>query len=262
MKPGFRDELSRKLATLLEATDAAPPPGATEAAQQRLLVRVQGTRSRTSPVQARWLAAASATVLAVIVVAFPLLIDQGAAFADVQRHFRDFRTLSVQVEQRHGGRVNQRSRTVVDARGVLRTDVGSELSVVVDPVRGRVLTLLHGPRHAMTMPLEQATGGPDMALEWLSQIRDFKGQAQRLEHTRTIDGRTAHGWALDVSGTRLVLWADRDGLPLAMETGDPNGLEIHYRFRFDVPLAPEYLSSDVPAGYQLAEEDRSSGGAA
>ncbi|GHA86414.1 hypothetical protein [Cognatilysobacter bugurensis] len=256
MRSGFRHELSRRLVAWVDASDAAPPLGATEAAQQRLLARVHSARSRPGPVRAHWLAAASAAVLAIVVLALPLWTEQGTAFADVQAHLRDFRTLSMQVEQRHGDRVIQRSRTVVDARGVLRTDVGAELSVVVDPVRGRVLTLQHGPKHAMTMPLEQAAGGPDAALKWLAQIRNFKGQAQRLDSTRTIDGRVAHGWALDISGNRMVLWADRDGLPLAMENGGPGGLEIRYRFRFNVPLARGYLSSDVPGGYRLVDEDR------
>ena len=156
-----------------------------------------------------------------------------------------------------GGRVVQVSRMVVDDRGVLRTDVGDQLSVVVDPVRGRLLMLQHGPRQAVSMPLQQADRRPGASLDWLAGIRDFKGRARKLERTREIDGHVANGWVLDVAGNRLVLWADRQGVPLALETGAAGGMEIHYAFEFDAALEPGFLSSDIPPGYRIAAEDGS-----
>ena len=85
-------------------------------------------------------------------------------------------------------------------------------------------------------------------LSWLDDVRIFKGQATPLLYTLIIDGRTAHGWTLQVGGTTMKLWADADGLPLAMRQLG-GGLEIDYRFEFDRPIAPGLLSSDVPAGY-------------
>ena len=255
MSKRFRDELDPTTADSLEAIDAPPPPGAAQVAQQRLLDRMQGTARPTRPARVGWLAVATTAVLAMVVVALPMLLDQGRAFAAVQAHFRDFTTLSMHVEQRVGGRVVQTSRMVVDDRGVLRTDVGDQLSVVVDPVRGRLLMLQHGPRQAVSMPLQQATSRPGASLDWLAGIRDFKGRARKLEDTRVIDGRTANGWVLDVAGSRLVLWADRQGVPLALETGAAGGLEIHYAFEFDTELEPGYLSSDIPRGYRIVAGD-------
>jgi len=76
-----------------------------------------------------------------------------------------------------------------------------------------------------------------------------------LPDTRIIDGRTAHGWRLQVSGTTMELWADADGLPLAMRQLGGGGLEIDYRFEFDRPIAPGLLSSDPPVGYAPVAPD-------
>lgn len=251
------NELPHSLSAWIDAIDVAPPADATARAQQRLLARLHGApNNRTAPLATRWLAAtASAAVIAIAIIAAPLLGDRGSAFAQVQQHLRDFTTLSMRMEQRFGGRVIQQSRTVVDARGLMRTDVGDQISVILDTTQGRMLVLQHGPRQAMSVPIEQADGDPDEALDWLAEIRDFQGKADLLEETRTIDGRSARGWALEVEGTPVVLWADHDGLPLAMEAGGTGGLEIRYRFRFDLPIEPGYLSTAVPAGYQLVGED-------
>lgn len=257
MSTRFRNELDSGTAASLEAIDSPLPSGAAQAAQRRLLDRMQGAARPTRLARVGWLAAASTAVIAMVVVALPMLFDQGRAFAAVQAHFREFTTLSMHVEQRMGDRVVQTSRMVVDDRGVLRTDVGDQLSVVVDPVRGRLLMLQHGPRQAVSMPLRQTGSRRDASLDWLAGIRDFKGQARKLEQTRVIDGRTANGWVLDVAGNRMVLWADRQGVPLALETRAAGGLEIRYAFEFDVALEAGYLSSDVPPGYRIAAEDGS-----
>ncbi|MCC7250028.1 MAG: hypothetical protein IT473_15505 [Lysobacter sp.] len=58
----------------------------------------------------------------------------------------------------------------------------------------------------------------------------------------------AHGWLLKLPGGDMTLWADDDGLPLAMRQQGGGGLEIDYRFEFDRPITPGWLSSDPPAG--------------
>lgn len=250
----FHYELPHGLAGAVDALEAPPSAAEAQHAQQRLLVRLGAARtSRAAPM--RWWATAAASVLAMVVVAVPLLSHQGGAFAKVQAHFRDFSTLSMEVEQRFDGGVLQASSMLVDQQGVLRTDVGDALSVIVDPVRGRVLMLQHGPRAAVSFPLELAGQPPDDGLGWLEEIRDFKGKARRLEETRVLDGEVAHGWALEAEGIPMVLWVDGAGLPLALETEGAGGLSVHYRFAFDVEIPPGYLSSDVPEGYQLVEPD-------
>ena len=152
------------------------------------------------------------------------------------------------ITQRYNGQPLQTSHSIVDARGVVRTDVGDQLSVIVDAPHGRVLTLLHAPRQAMIATIPKDKPADDEALSWLDDVRDFKGQATPLPDTRIIDGRTARGWSLQASGTTMELWADADGLPLAMRQLGGGGLKIDYRFEFDRPIALGLLSSDVPTG--------------
>src|SRR5690606_40817037 len=108
---------------------------------------------------------------------------------------------------------------------------------------------------AMSFPIEAGDAPAEDELGWLDQLREFQGEARQLEATRVMDGKVAHGWALDVEGTPIVLWVDGSDLPLAMETGGEGGLSIHYRFAFDVDLPPGYLSSEIPEGYQPVERD-------
>lgn len=254
MNSRFHNELPQGLAAAVDALGAPPLAAQEQGAQQRLLGRLRAARApRAAPI--RWWATAAASVLVVVLAAVPLLSDRGSAFANVQAHFRDFQTLSMQVEQRAGGEVLQTSRMVVDQQGRLRTDVGDMLSVIVDPVRERVLMLQHGPRAAVSFPIDVADQPKDAELDWLEEIRDFKGQARRLEETRVVDGQVAHGWALEAGGIPMVLWVNEEDLPLSLETAGGEGLSVSYRFAFDEAIPAGYLSSDIPEGYQLVERD-------
>lgn len=266
MNRRFDHELSDPLAASVRSADAVPDD-AVEDAQARLLARLQVAPRRPAQAGARtwWMAAAATLMIAVAVVATaPMLPGNGDAFAAVQARFHHFDTLAMTIVQHFDGQPLQTSRTVVDARGVLRTDVGDELSIIVDPVRGRLLTLLHGPREAMLAPIPKApsldthgTGvqaSQDSTLSWLEALRTFKGEATPLPGTRIIDGHLARGWRLSTQGATMELWADTDGLPLAMRQLGGGGLEIDYRFEFDQPIPPGYLRSDPPPGYALLQQ--------
>jgi hypothetical protein len=243
--------LAKAVAALPEAADAA-----VDAAQQRLAARLAQAPRAPRARAGRWLAvAASAAAALVLVVALPLFTGGGDAFAAAQQHLRTFQRLAMDVTQRYRGEVIQTSRTVVDAQGVLRTDVGTQLSVIVDPPRGRVLTLLHEPREALLVAFAPAPMAPADPLQWLQDVRDFQGQATALPETRMIDGRVAQGWQLDVRGSRLVLWTDRDGLPLSLQMQGGAELQIDYRFEFEPDLPEGLLSSDIPAGYTEVTPD-------
>jgi hypothetical protein len=274
MNHRFEDELSVSLKARVLSVDATEHDPAVDtaadAAQVRLLAQMQRARHQNARLQhARkptrtlsfaasrggWAVAASLMIALAIGIGVPMLSGNGDAFAAVQARFRDFETLSMTITQRFGSRATQTSRTVVDARGVLRTDVGDQLSVIVDAPRGRVMTLLHEPRQAMIAPIPKATAAQDGALSWLEELRAFKGDATRLKETRVIDGRTAHGWLLTLPGGTMTLWADDNGLPLAMQQTGGGELEIDYRFVFDQPIPAGYLSSDPPAGYTPVAPD-------
>lgn len=249
MTQRHEEELSATLAAHVRSTDAVPED-AIDGAQARLTTRLQQKRKPArAPARAWWAVTATAVLAIAAIIAMPMLSGGGDAFAAVQAHFRHFDTLSMTITQRYNDKPLQTSHTIVDARGVVRTDVGDQLSVIVDAPRGRVLTLLHTPRQAMVATIPKNKPAADDALSWLDDVRNFKGQATPLPDTRIIDGRTAHGWTLQVSGATMELWADAEGLPLAMRQLGGGGLEIDYRFEFDRPIAPGRLSSDVPAGY-------------
>ncbi len=262
MNRRFDHELSAPLAASIRSADPVPDH-AVDDAQTRLLARMRAAPDRPARTAIRtwWMAAAATLAIAVLVVATsPMLPGNGDAFAAVQARFRNFDTLTMTIVQRVDGQPLQTSRTVVDARGVLRTDVGDELSIIVDPVRGRLLTLLHGSREAMLAPIpkrdDAATqASQDGTLSWLETLRTFKGEVTPLAGTRIIDGHRARGWRLSMQGATMELWADADGLPLAMRQLGGGGLEIDYRFTFDQPIPPGYLRSDPPAGYTQVAHD-------
>lgn len=269
MNHRYEEELSASLNARVRDMDAAADDPAVDtaadAAQARLLARLQRARLRyertptLAPSRAAsrgwWAVAASVMIALAVSVAVPMLSGHSDAFAAVQARFRDFNTLSMTITQRFGNRATQTTRTVVDARGVLRTDVGDQLSVIVDAPRGRVMTLLHEPRQAMIAPIPKAAAARENALSWLEELRMFKGEATRLKDTRIIDGRTAYGWRVALPGGAITLWVDDNSLPLAMQQTGGGELEIDYRFVFDQPIPPGHLSSDLPAGYTPVQPD-------
>ncbi|MFY2763164.1 hypothetical protein [Arenimonas sp. MALMAid1274] len=254
-------ELSPALARHVQAA-ADVPQDATDRAQLRLQQALRQPVRRPARARGWWAATASAAVALVLVLGLPLMSGGSDAFAAVQARLRNFQTLSLDIRQWHQDDLISTSRTRMDARGRLRTDVGAQLSVVVDPVRGRVLTLLHDSRQAIVSPV-QASGSARESTDWLQELREFQGQATPLPGSRMIDGRPARGWALEIKGQRMEIWADADGWPLQMQLGAPGGIRIDYRLTFDDPIAPGVLDSEVPPGYALVEgdDDSSAGGA-
>ena len=73
----------------------------------------------------------------------PLLFPGDADVAAVQAHFRQFTTLSMTIAQRLNGRPLQDTRTRIDARGIVRTDVGAARVATheIEPVLGTLADL-------------------------------------------------------------------------------------------------------------------------
>ena len=136
-------------------------------------------------------------------IGLPFLTGQGDAFAAVQAHFRDFRSLQMDVVQRHGDQVLITSRTRVNASGATRTDVGESLSIVVDPARGRMLTLLHEERRAIAaaIPAHAAATGKDIA--WLDELRRYTGTYRADEGQRLVATLEDAELAWTLSGSTL-----------------------------------------------------------
>lgn len=229
----------------LRDTHAAPER--IDAAQQRLEQRL----ARRAPSRAlRWPAVAAAAACAAVVVVAALFgtSKPALAFADVQRHFRDFTTLVTTMEQRVGS--GQVLRTTVSATrdGLVRVDVGTDLSTIVDSKAGTGTTLLHDAKRAFRFDVHGGDAGGE-SLDWIDELRAFQGRAELLPQARTIDGRVAHGWSLELAGTKTVLWAADDGMPLEMSLDAGAQSSLLMRFAFDVPIDPATFDTRVPAGY-------------
>lgn len=246
---------SRIDAHIQALSNATPSDHAVEAAQLKLARTVSAGRRATPAPAARrtgWIAFAATACAALALILVPLIVSErgGVAFAEVQKHFNTFRTLTMTVEQHSAGALMPAINVVLDDAGRVRTDVGTEVSVVVSPAEGQVLMLLHGGRSAMRFPIGVTDALPAQdALSWLDELRHFKGIATALTETRVIDGQTAHGWSLKIANAEIQLWARDDGLPLAMSVGEGLGLDLHFRFDFDAAIDPARLSTEIPAGY-------------
>jgi hypothetical protein len=233
-----------------------PAAEAVEAAQSKLDALIASTPAVRRPVRVGgWLAAAtSAGIVALAMLWLPLNPSAAHAFAEVQQHFRDFSTMRFDIEQRMNGRVMMKSRVSVTREGNVRTDVGNDISVIVNSAERRVLTLLHPARTAMETPL-RAPAKPDDALAWLDEIRNFQGEAKALPDTRMIDGHKAFGWELPIAGGNIVLWATDEGQPLEMIMGGSTPVQLDFHFEFEPRLPADWFSTKVPAGYSRAEAE-------
>ena len=218
-------------------------------AQRKLEQRL----ARLPPRRARrqwigWMTAAASACLVVALVMLPA--SNGVAFAVVQKHLSDFNTLSLTIEQQSQGIALPTIHVRMDRQGDVRTDVGDATSIVVSPRQRRMLTLLHGPRQAMVMPLDAAANRKlDDNLGWLDAIRRFQGQARPLPGHRVIDGIRTSGWALDTEGLHIELWADAEGLPRAIELNGGGLYSQHMQVAVDRPIDASVFSVLPPAGY-------------
>jgi len=236
-----------------------PDAAAVQEAQRKLEARLADVGSKSGARKTRrvggWLAAtASAAAVLVATLWLPLASTTALAFSDVQKHFSDFRTLRFEMTQTIGGQQAAPIRVATNRAGDARTDIGDDLTVIVNAAEHRVLTLVHDQRIAVQHPVGSEVGDVD-SLDWMEDIREFQGAATRLPQPREIDGKTAHGWQLRVQNLDIVLWATADGLPLEMQMKGSAEMRFDFRFEFDVPLPPETFSTAIPDGYSRAEAE-------
>lgn len=245
------NELTPGLASAVEAVlDVRPGQAELEQGQQRLhaaLARRSGRRRSAMG----WVAAVATTACAVVALSLVAVLGDGngAAFANVQKHFADFQTLVMRIDERREGRSEQNIVVAMTRAGAIRVDVGAELSVVVDTAAGQTLTLMHESRQALRfdIPGMDLPGMAD-ALGWIEEIRDYQGLAERLPEPRVINGRTAWGWTLDIDDVQVLLWATEDGLPLELSVNE--GALVDIGFDFDPPVESGLFSLAIPDGYE------------
>lgn len=246
--------------------DAVLEQSATEqqqrSAQERLVRRLRansGVRSpRSSRVRFAWAAAAVAVVMLGASLA-PLLTggSGGAAFAAVQKRFQEFKTLEIDMFVSAGGGLTPVTNILLDDQGHMRMNYGDRLSYVFSPKQGEMLQLFHPAKRAVRMHVTPGTDrDPQQSLEWLEDLRRFKGKAEPVPGEHDIDGVPVQGYRLTAGGQNMVLWATRDGEPVRLELrrgpeGDPR-TAIQLDFRFDRPLDPGTFSLEPPAGYEVS----------
>jgi hypothetical protein len=246
--------------TLERFVAAQPGADLVSAAQGRLDAAVAARVSVTQTRRGKrgvtgWLAAtASALVAAVAFVWLPLTPTPALAFSTVQEHLRDFRTLRVEMRQRVAGQEGTMTRISVTRDGKLRTDVGKDLSVIVNAAENRVITLVHEEHLAVESPLGADAGESD-SLDWLEDIRNFQGVAKRLPEPRLINGHRSYGWQLEVQSLTAVLWTTDEGVPLEMIMTGAGDMRFDFRFEYDVPLPAQTFSTAIPAGYSRAKAE-------
>lgn len=245
--------LSPRLDAHIASVRAGAPADALEAAQRRLDARL----AKATPRQRPWLGWMAAAATACMVLAIALLpTSRGIAFDVVQKHLRDFSTLTFVIEQRSHGEELPGIRVRMNRDGDVRTDIGTATSTIVSPRQHAMLTLLHDVHQAMPMPLGAgARQDADDRFAWLDAIRDFQGEATRLPGTRVIDGRVASGWSLETHGMHINLWADAEGLPLAVEINGGEILSQRMHVTLDAPIDPSVFSTRIPAGYHAMAPD-------
>jgi hypothetical protein len=200
-----------------------------------------------------WLAAAVSAGIAILTFLW-LPLMSAPTFAAVQEHFRDFRTMRFVIDQRVAGEQVIQTRVSMTNDGNVLTEIGDDVSVIVNSREKRVLTLMHSAHMAIVSPLVAGVEKDD-SLKWLKDIREFQGKAQALPEPRVINGEQARGWRLVVGGLDIVLWATDEGLPLAMTMNGEPRLALDFRFEFNVPLSAAAFSTEVPAGYSLGTQE-------
>jgi hypothetical protein len=256
MNNQFDHELSGPLAALVRSVDEAPST-ATSTAQERLIALMQSKAKPARSNSRRWLAfAATAAIALVITVIGPMLSGGGVAFAAVQNHFSHFDNLVMNITQSFKGQPIQSSEIIVNAQGITRTNVGKQLSIIVDPKQGRMLTLLHDSREAMLTSIPKSQPQAQSELKWLQELRNFKGEATPLPNKRIINGHSAQGWVLNLQGLKMEIWADADGLPLQMRQEGSTELLIDYSFEFDREDMDKQLNSVPPSDYKLVQPEK------
>jgi hypothetical protein len=128
--------------------------------------------------------------------------------------------------------------------------------VVVNTQEKRVMTLVKPEHIAVITPLPEP-GTKEDAMDWLEDVRDFQGVARQLPGTRTIQGQRARGWEMPLPTGQgsIVLWANEAGLPLEMKLDQGVAMDMSFHFEFEPPLPADFFSTEVPAGYTLADQE-------
>ena len=83
--------------------------------------------------------------------------------------------------------------------GNVRTQVGDDITVIVNSADKRVLTLMKSARVALSSRSKRRWNSTISSLG-SKDIREFQGVATRLPESRIIDNPEGYGWQLSTDG--------------------------------------------------------------
>lgn len=233
-------EVDRAQRRLVECLESRHPPG-------RGIARVLG-----------WGMAAAAVLLVPMLLWMPGTTG-GVAFAEVQRYFLGFETMTVRLATTIDGNEVMDMTIRVDDRNRARLDSGDGFSYVIDPQRAQMLLLFHDQQRASFVPLGAGRdAAAEAGLDWLDDIRQFQGEAESLDETIVIRGQEAYGFRLETGGMNMTLWAAESGEPLRLllrpeSAPAKTAVETRMDFEFDSALDEALFSLTPPANYVLDE---------
>jgi outer membrane lipoprotein-sorting protein len=219
-----------------------------EQAARRLRAKLSQARGNDSLLSRFPALVGAVSVVLVTILAVSLLVPgaNGTAFAQAQEWLASFHTLEAETTVVAGDSVS----TVVawlDESGDTRIEsLGT--TTIIKPEEGMIYVLSpDGRSFAQRITSERIVGS---SMEFLDDIRAFRGRADMLAGRRMIDGVSAAGYELEVDSTTSVLWVDpTDGRPLLVEARMPDGTTMRTVLRFDLPL-PEN-AFEIPEDSQL-----------
>lgn len=200
-----------------------------------------------------WLRLGAAALALTLALALGQLIvpnNSGSAFAEVQQWFANFRTVHVQTTMTNAGLPIVSLDVWARADGSVRIEQAGVVHVL-DPAESAMYTLLPGKQY-FELPLATAQSQPEV-LDWFEDIRKFKGEADRLDEEREIDGISAVGYRLLADDMDLSLWVDpASHRPLLLEGALPGGLNMHSTLQFDIDLEPSLF--EIPPDFHRVDD--------
>jgi hypothetical protein len=194
-----------------------------------------------------WLRMAGATavlLLAISLLPFLLPVQPGnSAFAQAQAWFERYATLHFAMTVTRQEQALSTVEVWSDESGATRISVPPVTHLVL-PAENVMHTIMPGGE-VMSRSLGIRAGSFDLGegMEWLDELLTFQGLAQLLDEEREINGVSALGWRLELSGGTHTLWVDpADNRPLLLEATLPGDVRMESVFVFDEALPEDIFA--------------------
>ena len=212
--------------------------------------------------------AAAACIVAGITVAvvFLTLGNGGAhiAWADVQEHIRNARTMTFKMTTEIEGSPNKKvdEKVMFKEPGLMRREmVGpTKRIIIMDQQQGKMIILEEATKKAIILYLPgfPAEGRENQIKQnFLTGIKKLIEESETELGEKEIDGRAAKGYRVEKGNQTFTIWADAEtGQPVEvnMTMFQGEARKIMSDFEFDVELDESLFSLEVPEGYIIEKQ--------